>query len=185
VARPAAVLDANVLYPARLRDLFLRLAIAGHYRALWTERILNECFDNLHVDRPDIPAEHLHRTRRLMTVAVPDAVVEDYDHLINDLDLPDPDDRHVLAAAMAAGADLVVTANFADFPPTAIPPGITVLTPDDFVLRLIHIDIDAVATVVGQQAEALRSPPMTTAELLEGLLVVGLRQAVEALRGPT
>ena len=121
MARPAAVLDANVLYPARLRDLFLRLAIAGHYRALWTERILDECFNNLLADRPDIPAEHLHRTRRLMTVAVPDAVVDDYDHLIDDLDLPDPDDRHVLAAAVTAGADLVVTANLADFPPGAIP----------------------------------------------------------------
>jgi len=183
VARPAAVLDANVLYPARLRDLFLRLAIAGHYRALWTERILDECFNNLLDDRPDIPAEHLHRTRRLMTVAVPDAVVDDYDHLIDDLDLPDPDDRHVLAAAVAAGADLVVTANLADFPPGAIPAGISVLVPDDFVLSLILIDIDAVGTVVGQQAGALRNPPMTTAELLEGLEIVGLRQSVEALRG--
>lgn len=88
MARPVAVLDANVLYPARLRDLFLRLAIAGHYRALWTERILDECFNNLLADRPDIPAEHLHRTRRLMTVAVPDAVVEDYDHLIDDPTCP-------------------------------------------------------------------------------------------------
>jgi len=78
------VLDANVLYPTRLRDLFLRLAIVGHYRAPWTERILDECFNNLLADRPDIPAEHLHRTRRLMTVAVPDAVVDDYDHLIDE-----------------------------------------------------------------------------------------------------
>jgi len=182
VARPAAVLDANVLYPARLRDLFLRLAIAGHYRALWTERILDECFNNLLADRPDIPAEHLHRTRRLMTVAVPDAVVEDYDHLIDDLDLPDPDDRHVLAAAVTAGADLVVTANLTDFPPGAIPAGISVLAPDDFIVRLIHIDIDAVGTVVDEQAGALRNPPMTTAELLDGLEIVGLRQSVEALR---
>jgi hypothetical protein len=71
VARPAAVLDANVLYSARLRDLFLRLAIAGHYRALWTERILDECFKSLSADRPDIPAEYLRRTRRLMALAVP------------------------------------------------------------------------------------------------------------------
>jgi len=144
------VLDANVLYPARLRDLFLRLAVAGHYRALWTERILDECFNNLLADRPDIPAEHLLRTRRLMTLAVPDAVVEDYDQLIDDLHLPDPDDRHVLAAAVTAGADLVVTANLADFPQEAIPPGITRAGTCDFVLGLIHIDIDAVATAADQ-----------------------------------
>ena len=185
MARPAAVLDANVLYPARLRDLFLRLAIAGHYRALWTERILDECFNNLLADRPDIPAEHLHRTRRLMAVAIPDVVVEDYDHLINDLDLPDPDDRHVLAAALTAGASLIVTGNLTDFPPTAIPAGITVLAPDDFVLSLITGDLDGVAAVVEQQAGALRNPPMTTAELLEGLAIVGLRQSVDALRGAT
>lgn len=183
MARPAAVLDANVLYPARLRDLFLRLAVAGHYRALWTERILDECFSNLLADRPDIPAEHLLRTRRLMTVAVPDAVVEDYDQLIDDLHLPDPDDRHVLAAALTAGADLVVTSNLADFPMAGIPAGITVLSPDAFVLRLIQADVDAVATVVDQQAGALRNPPMTTAELLAGLAIVGLRQSVDALRG--
>ena len=77
---------------------------------------------------------------------------------------------------------LVVTANLADFTPGAIPAGISVLAPDDFILRLIHIGIDAVGTVVDQQAGALRNPPMTTAELLEGLEIVGLRQSVEALR---
>lgn len=185
MARPAAVLDANVLYPARLRDLFLRLAIAGHYRALWTERILDECFNSLLADRPDIPAERLHRTRRLMTVAVPDAIVEKYEHLIADLDLPDPDDRHVLAAAIAATADTVVTANLGDFPPAAVPPGITVVAPDDFVLGLTESDLDAVASVVAQQAADLRNPPMTTGELLNGLAMVGLRRSADALRGAT
>jgi len=60
-----AVLDANVLYPARLRDLLIRLAIAGLYQARWTERILGECFDNLVADRPDLPADRLRRTRQL------------------------------------------------------------------------------------------------------------------------
>lgn len=185
MARRAAVLDANVLYPARLRDLFLRLAIAGHYRVHWTEQILDECFNNLLADRPDIPAEHLHRTRRLMLVAVPNAEVEDYSHLIDDLHLPDPDDRHVLAATMTAGADLVVTTNLADFPRDAIPAGITVLAPDDFVLSLIGADFNGVAAVVEQQAGALRNPPMATAELLDGLAIVGLHQSVEALRWAT
>ena len=65
-----AVLDANVLYPARLRDLLVRLAIAGLYRARWSERILDECFHNLFADRPDLPVEHLDRTRRLTIVVV-------------------------------------------------------------------------------------------------------------------
>lgn len=127
MARPVAVLDANVLYPARVRDLLLRLAIAGRYRALWTERILDECFNNLLADRPDLPAERLHRTRGLMKAAVPDAIVRDYEHLIEQLDLPDPSDRHVVAAAIVASADVVVTSNLGDFPAAEIPPSVTVL----------------------------------------------------------
>ena len=53
MARPVALLDANVVYPARLRDLLIRLAIAGLYQARWSEQILNECFDSLIEDRPD------------------------------------------------------------------------------------------------------------------------------------
>lgn len=71
--RLVAVLDANVLYPARLRDLLIRLAIGGLYQARWTERILDECFDNLVADRPDLPADGLRRTRQLMAIARPDA----------------------------------------------------------------------------------------------------------------
>ena len=111
-----------------------------------------------------------------MAIAVPDAVITEYDHVIDRLDLPDSDDRHVLAAAISAGASLV-TANLSDFPQSSVPSGVTVLAPADFVLGLIHADLDAV-TVVEEQAATLRNPPMTAAELLEGLAVVGLRKSV-------
>ena len=84
-----------------------------------------------------------------MALAIPDALITDYDHLIDQLDLPDPDDRHVLAAAIAAGASLI-TANLADFPRSVVPSGVSVLAPDDFVRSLIQADLDAVATVVDQ-----------------------------------
>lgn len=115
MARLVAVLDANVLHPARPRDLLLRLAIAGTFQPRWTATILAECVGSIAADRPDLTAEQLDRTRHLMGVAVPDALVEGYEDLIDQLELPDPDDRHVLAAAMAAGADLLVTWNLADF----------------------------------------------------------------------
>lgn len=179
-----ALLDANVLYPARLRDLLVRLAIAGLYQARWSEQILDECFENLVADRPDLPVEHLHRTRHLLSIAVPDAIVADYDHLIAGIELPDRDDRHVLAAAIASGADNLVTANLADFPARAIPAGLIVLSPDDFILMLVRADLDAVATVIDDQAAALHRPPMSTAELLDGLELVGLRKSVDAVRRP-
>lgn len=84
--RPVALLDANVLYPARLRDLLMRLAIAGLYQARWSERILDECFDNLNADRPDLTVEQLARTRRLMAVAVPDAAVTGFEGRVEEHD---------------------------------------------------------------------------------------------------
>jgi hypothetical protein len=114
---------------------------------------------------------------------VPDALVEGYENLIDELELPDPNDRHVLAAAVTAGADLLVTWNLADFPPTATGGHrLSVVTPDDLVLRLVQADPEAVQTVVDEQASALRHPPMTTAELLDGLELVGLKASVAALR---
>jgi len=178
-----ALLDANVVYPARLRDLLVRLAIAGLYQARWSEQILDECFGNLIADRPDLPIDHLQRTRHLLSIAVPDAVVTDYQDLIATLDLPDPDDRHVLAAALVAGAEFLVTANLADFPARSMPAGVVALSPDDFVLQLIDADPEAVAAVIDDQAAALRKPPMTTPELLDGLEVVGLARSVDAIRG--
>ena len=104
-----AVLDANVLYPARLRDLLVRLALAGTFRSRWSEEILDECFRNILADRPDLDASYLERTRRLMNVAVLDATVTDYESSVQQLDLPDPDDRHVLAAAIVGKANTIVT----------------------------------------------------------------------------
>lgn len=182
MVRPTAVLDANVLYPARLRDLFVRLAIAGHYQARWTERILDECFNSVLADRPELSAGHLDRTRHLLNVAVPDAMVDDEDHLLDRFDLPDPDDRHVVVAAITARAEVIVTANLGDFPAAVLPAGVRALSPDDFVISLIPADIDAVATVIDEQAAALGNPPMTSAQLLDGLEVVGLPESVAVLR---
>ncbi len=98
MARPVALLDANVLYPARLRDLFIRLAIAGLYQARWSEQLLDECFDSLRAHRPDLNDAQLERTRRLMAIALPDAIVTGYEPRIAEQNLPDLDDRHVLAA---------------------------------------------------------------------------------------
>ncbi len=177
-----ALLDANVLYPARLRDLLMRLSIAGIYQARWSDQILDECFHNLLQDRPDLQATQLDRTRRLMTTALPDATVAGYKQLIEDQALPDPDDRHVLAATLAAEAAMLVTANVRDFPGDKIPSTLQVLSPDKFVLALATEDLDAVVDVIESQAAALANPPMTASQLLDGLEEVGLFRSVARLR---
>ena len=95
------VYDACVLYPARLRDLLIRIARIGIARARWTDEILDECFRSILENRPDLDESALRRTRELMIKAVPDCMVTGYEDLIEGLTLPDQDDRHVLAAPSA------------------------------------------------------------------------------------
>lgn len=112
-----AFLDASVLYPAPLRDLLLELAVSDLYRAKWSNAVHGEWINALLRSRDDLTRERLERTRDLMNAHVRDALVTDFDQLIGILELPDPDDRHVLAAAIKGRADLIVTANLKDFPP--------------------------------------------------------------------
>jgi predicted nucleic acid-binding protein len=111
-----AVFDACVLYPAPLRDLLMWLALSGRFRGRWSEQIHDEWKRNLLKNRPDLGLEQLNRTSMLMDLAVPDALVTGHETLIESLALPDPDDRHVLAAAVRCGASVIVTFNEKDFP---------------------------------------------------------------------
>ena len=106
-----AVYDANILYPAPLRDLFVRIAQSGLVQAKWTETIHEEWIRNVLKNRQDTTLERLTRTRQLMDTAVRDCLVTGYEILIDSMTLPDPNDRHVLAAAIRAGADAIVTFN--------------------------------------------------------------------------
>lgn len=179
--RRVALLDANVLYPARIRDLLIRLDISGLYQARWSEQILDECFRKIVENRPDLSPERLATTRLRMNAALPAAMVDDFEGLIADQDLPDPDDHHVLAAALKAGASFV-TNNLDDFPAGKVPNNIVVLSPDDFVMQLMAEDPDSVVDTIEGQAAALVNPPTTTSDLLDGLAEVGLMQTVAQIR---
>ena len=111
-----ALIDANVLYPATLRDLFLWLAAGGVYRPRWSEEIHDEWMRNVLTNRPDLSRAQLERTRRLMDQVDPNSLVTGYAVRIPGLTLPDADDRHVLAAAIQANVTTIVTFNLSDFP---------------------------------------------------------------------
>lgn len=178
-----AVYDANVLYPAALRDFLIRIARSGLVGARWSDRIHDEWIRNLLLNRPDLTAEQLERTRRLMDAAVPGAVVEGFERHVAGLDLPDPDDRHVLAAAIAAKAHVIVTFNTKDFPPhIAAPHGIEIRDPDALVMELLARDPEALYGVVRAHRSALRKPAMTVDEYLDQLHRTGLKKTVEHLR---
>lgn len=111
-----AIDDENILYPAPLRDLFIRLAQAGVVRARWTEAIHDEWIRHVLKNNAELTIKKLSRTRNLMNDAVRDCLVIGHEQLIASLVLPDPDDRHVLAAAIRAEAEVIVTCNLKDFP---------------------------------------------------------------------
>ena len=179
----AAFLDANVLYPATLRSVLMELALAGAYRPLWTDRIHDEWTRSLQRDRPDLSADRIARTRALMLAHVDDAMVTGYEPLIDTITLPDPDDRHVLAAAIHGGAAMIVTANVKDFPATAlVPHDIIALLPDDFLCRLLADDPQSVLAALAADRASLRNPPMTTETYLAALDRAGLVETCAILR---
>ena len=114
--RPVCFYDANVLYSAQLRDFLMRLALGKVVKARWSERVHEEWIRNVHADYSDITKEDLRRIRGLMDEALPEALTEGYEDRIEDLSLPDRSDRHVLAGAIHAWADYIVTFNRRDFP---------------------------------------------------------------------
>jgi predicted nucleic acid-binding protein len=178
-----AVYDANVLYPAPLRDLFIRLAHAGLVRARWTETIHDEWIRNVLADNPAVSPERLTRTRSLMNEAIRDCLVSGYEDLITSLSLPDPDDRHVLAAAIRAGAEVIVTFNLKDFPARILAGyNVEAMHPDDFIISLFDAAPGPVCAAVKRQREGLRNPPKTVVELLATFEDQGLIQTVARLR---
>lgn len=166
-AAEAVLLDACVLYPAPIRDLLVQLASDQLYRAKWTDRIHDEWITAILRSRPDLTRGQLERTRGLMNRAVLDCLVEGYETLLPSLRLADPDDAHILAAAIHAGCSAIVTFNLSDFPSETVSRhGIEALHPDDFLLRLCERDAAAVIAAAAACRMRLRNPPLSSEEYL-------------------
>jgi predicted nucleic acid-binding protein len=177
-----AVLDASVLYPASLRDVLMRLAAERLFQPKWTERIHDEWMRNLMKNRPDLTRAQIERTRALMDRHGGDWQVPPYEHLVPTLSLPDPDDRHVLAAAIASGAPFIVTGNLRHFPAAILAPqGIVALHPDDFVCALLDGAPEAFLACLRRHRESLRNPPRTAQEHIEALRHAGLVNLADRL----
>ncbi len=164
------VYDACVLYPAPLRDLLMQLALADLFQARWTDQIHDEWTRNVLANRPDISPANIARCRSLMDEHVPDCLVTEYEALIPTLTLPDVDDRHVLAAAIHAGASLIITFNLVDFPAVILEKfHIEAIDPDEFIIRLWDQQIDAVLQAMRHHRASLKKPPKTVPEYLATL----------------
>lgn len=183
MSRFTVVYDANVLYPSLLRDVLIRLAGIGIFQARWTTTILDEVFDNLQNNRPDLDPKRLARTRTLMCEAVDDCLVTGHEELISALHLPDPDDRHVLAAAIRCGAQVIVTDNKRDYPEGELKKyGIEAQSADEFLCDLIDLYSPLVHQVITYATAAFRNPPRTVDDVLDSLARAGAPEAAALLR---
>ena len=176
------IYDACVLYPAPLRDLLIRLARTRRFRARWTNDIHDEWIAALLKERPDIEREQLQYTADLMNKAVPGALVTGHEALIEGLELPDSNDRHVLAAAIRCGAAAIITTNLKDFPKEQLDKFETLaIHPDDFIMDLADLESELLEITAKEQRANLANPPVEAEEFVENLERIGLPQVAAFL----
>ena len=178
-----ALLDANVLHSYPLTSLLLELAEARLYRPAWSADIHTEWQRSVLAARPGTDPALLRRRREAMDTALPDACVSGYAPLIDGLTLPDPDDRHVLAAAIRAKAQVIVTFNEADFPASTLA-GFDLVAqhPDLFLRHLIDLAPAVVRARLEMMLQHWQRPPNTPEDFIGALERTGLPEAAAALR---
>jgi predicted nucleic acid-binding protein len=168
-----ALVDTCVLVPSRARDVLLEIASTGAFRPMWSTEILSELDQTLRIllSKRGASAEeidaYLTRLFRQMRITFPDALVTEWEELVPTIHLPDQDDRHVVAAARAGQADVIVTDNLADFPPAALPASIIRQSLDDFLLDIFDLHpgqvVTAVRTIAGRTGKS--GPRMTASQI--------------------
>lgn len=177
-----AFLDASVLYPALLRNVPMHFAVADLFRAHWSAQVHEEWMRSLSHDRPDISRRQLERTRDLMDAHALDALVEGYEHRIETITLPDVDDRHIVAAALHCGAQVIVTANLRDFPESTLAPlGLVAEHPDTFLSRVTSESKQLALSAFRELCANRRNPPQSPREVLQIMARQGLSVTAEAL----
>ncbi len=162
------VVDANVLFPLTLRDTVLRAAAHDFFQLRWTKDILDEMERNL-AKTGTTTAEKAAKLRAQMERFFPEAMVAGYETLIPVMQ-NDVKDRHVVAAAVKAGAQVVMTSNLKDFRP--LPDGIEAQSPDEFLCNLFDLDPDGFVEMLREQAGDLQRPPVTFEALLDRLTYI-------------
>lgn len=180
--RFVVVLDANVLYPFRVRDTLLRFAEAGLFRARWSPTILDEWRRNLLEKRPEL-SESVDSQLSAMERAFPESCINGANRLQQSLELPDPDDRHVLATAICVDAEHIVTENLKDFPEAYLAEfGITAVSADDFLASTFELyPAEALAAMRAMRLD-YKNPPFTASEFIFDLQMQGLPKLASMLK---
>lgn len=186
----SALLDTNVLVPNFLRDVLLEVAERGVYRVLWSDEILAELEETLLDLFAKDGRDHgesraaVQRLWSQLATAFPEALVMGWEPLEAAYDLPDPDDRHVIAAAVVGRADVIVTDNMRDFPADKLPAGLDVQSADEFLLYAIDLApgvvLAAITEVAGRTGRT--GPRLNEVDVIGAIQRSGASQSAEQLR---
>ena len=179
----AAVLDACVMVPVSLCDTLLRLAEARMFRPVWSERILAETHTAIVAVHPELREDLVDRRSRYMTDSFPGACIDGFERIEEALMLPDPGDRHVLAAAIRSRADAIVTSNMKDFPEDVLRQyDLEAIHPDRFLLSQLDMTHQTVLDALDGQAAAAKNPRLDREDVLTSLARAGVPQFVDEVR---
>jgi predicted nucleic acid-binding protein len=178
----AAILDTNLLFSAPVRDFYLNIADLGIYRPKWSSKILEELIKSITSKRKDINVKKIDYVISQMNLAFPDAQIFNYQTLNDNIKLPDKNDHHVLAAAIYAKVDWIVTFNVKDFPYDSIRKfNISVTHPDDFIVMLIEQYEKQIIIALNNKAKSLKNSPLSYDVVLSNLKKCGLKKSVNHL----
>jgi len=182
-SRFIVVIDACVLYSAPIRDILLSFTAERLFKVKWSDKIQEEWLQNLLKNRSDLKEANLLKTIKAMNTAFSDANVENFEALIPGINIPDKDDRHVVACTVKCKADLIVTHNLKDFPRKELSKyDIEIQEPDKLISNLIDISAETSCKAFNKMVKRLKSPKKTTDEVLKTIKECGLKKSAKKLR---
>jgi len=171
--RFCCVLDTNVIYPIEVRDLLFWFAHYELFTPKWSKHIFDEW--DIVMEQKGVGEVERQRRMGLAQAAFPDALVSNYESLIEGLQLNDLKDRHVLAAAIKANADVIVTNNIKDFPKHYLASfGVSVQTADDFLTDIIDLNHDLALNAFKELVMNRTNPDLDEYQVLDALRRNGL-----------
>lgn len=174
------ILDTNVIYPLWTRDLLLWFAFYDLYTPKWSQNIFTEWIDVM--KRKGVDENEAQKRANVMNEAFPDALVENYKSLVDNLKLPDTDDRHVLAAAIKADANLIITNNLKDFPEDYLASfGLKAKAPDDFFTDIIDLNRELSVFAFRKLVLNKKNPPYDEYEVLDIFRNNGLKDTANCI----
>lgn len=164
--RFTCVLDTNVIYPVETRDLLFWFAHDDLFTPKWSKHIFDEWKDVM--KRKGVNEKEIEKRVNWANLAFPDALVENYELLIRGLELPDPKDCHVLAAAIKTNANIIVTNNLKDFPRSYLSTfGLTAKSADDFLTETIDLNQEVAVNSFRKLVMNRRNPDLDEFQILD------------------